>query len=284
MAKRKLSRNILIVCEGTKTEPDYFRFIAKKISYPKNIWDVVEISDNTTLPNDIPIPAPTGLKVRKKRHFINPNKRKKGDRNALKELCDYLYGEGESIELYQTISAVPLRYVAQAQLIEKEQQLYEELWAVFDKDGHTHHKEAFKKAKETVYDKVVNIGFSSRSFEHWILLHFEKNKNTFHATECKNKDGDSLNCNATNGCKGTKCLCGYIRVRTPLSDYSKSSSPEDMNKMMEILLKPKTLNMAFENAAWLRGEIKKDPNTNTKEIFELNPYTDIDILVRNLIS
>ncbi len=284
MAKRKLSRNILIVCEGTKTEPDYFRYIAQKLSYPNHIWDKVEISDNTTLPNEIPIPGPTMLKVRKKRHFINPNKHKKGDKNALKELCDYLYGEDASIEIYQSIKAVPLRYVGQAQLIENEQQLYEELWAVFDKDGHTYHKEAFLKAKEVVNGKVVNIGFSSRSFEHWILLHFEKNKSPFLASNCKDENGDPLGCNSNFGCKGLKCLCGYIRTFTPLKNFNKSNSPEELSKMMEVLLKPATLERAFENAAWLRSEIEKDSSNKAKEVYDLNPYTNIDILVKTLIS
>jgi hypothetical protein len=148
MAKRKLKRCILIVCEGTKTENDYFNYIAQFISLPNKVWDTVEVSDNITLPDDISIPAPLSLGKRKKRQLNNPNKHKvSNERNVLKELCDYLYGV-DAGDLYKEIKAVPLRFVAQAQLIEEEQQLYEELWAVYDKDGHTYHKEAFDRAKK----------------------------------------------------------------------------------------------------------------------------------------
>lgn len=187
MGKRKFKRSILIVCEGTKTEHDYFEYIATHISYKKKIWDIVEVCDNKTIPKDIPIAPPTELGKRKKRQFINPNKRKISEQNALKELCIHLYGESDGIEQYEDIKAVPLRYVAQAQLIEEEQQMYEELWAVFDMDGHSHHKQAYEKADEEVNGKKVQIGFTSRSFEHWLLLHFEKNKTPFTSSECKDE-------------------------------------------------------------------------------------------------
>ncbi|NOU16054.1 MAG: RloB domain-containing protein [Bacteroidales bacterium] len=284
MAKRKLGRSILIVCEGTKTEHDYFQYNALNISYSKGIWDRIDISDNETIPNDISLPSSTELGKRKKRPFINPNKRKIREQNVLMELCKYLYGDESGFEKYQTIKAVPLRYVAQAQLIEKEQELYEELWAVFDKNGHSHHKEAYVKANELVNNKKVQIGFTSRSFEHWILLHFEKNKSPFKSSECKNNKGIPLDCNSENGCKGLDCLSGYIRVNTPLKNYKKSNSSEDLLSMMNILLKPENLKRAFENAKWLREEIKNDPNLKSKKCYELNPYTDVDILVKKLIE
>ena len=77
----------------------------------------------------------------------------------MKELCKFLYGDKVGIEEYDSVKAVPLRYVAQAQLIEEEQEMYEELWAVFDKNGHSHHKEAFERAVHEVNNKKVHIGF-----------------------------------------------------------------------------------------------------------------------------
>lgn len=284
MTKRKLNRSILIVCEGTKTEHDYFLYIAENISKKKYIWDNVVVSDNKTIPNDIPISAPTELGSRQKRNFINPNKRIISERNVLKELCKYLYGELGGQKEYEEIKAVPLRFVAQAQLIEKEQEMYEELWAVFDKDGHSRHKEAYKKAEEMINNKKVQIGFSSRSFEHWIILHFEANKNEFLYTECKDRNDKPIECNENNGCKGIDCLSGYIRVNTLLKNYKKSNSKEDLANMMNILLNPANLNRAFKNAQWLRDEIKKDPALNKMEHYELNPYTDIDLLVKKLIE
>ncbi len=284
MAKRKLKRSILIVCEGTKTEHDYFEYIATYFSYKKNIWDIVEVSDNNTIPNDIPISKPSELGKRKKRQFTNPNKRKISEQNVLKELCKHLYGDVEGGEKYDSVKALPLRYIAQAQLIEEEQEMYEELWAVFDKDGHTHHKEAYEKAEQEVNDKKVQIGFTSRSFEHWILLHFEKNKTMFSVSECKDKKGIPITCNSETGCKGEVCLAGYIRINTPLEDYQKSNNKESLKSLMDILMHPDNLNRAFENAKWLRSEIEKDTILKNKKCYELNPYTDVDVLVKRLIE
>lgn len=282
MSKKKFKRSILIVCEGTKTEYDYFNYIGRNISIPKGIWDIVDVSTNTTIPNDIAIPPPTLLGARKKKHFVNPNKKKIPERNIMKELCIYLYGEDNGVEKYEDVKAVPLRYVALAQMIEEEKGMYEELWAVFDKDDHSHHKEAYEKAEEEVNGKKVNIGFTSRSFEHWLLLHFEKNKNEFLITECKDENDKVIGCNKTLGCQGAECLCGYIRVNTPLEDYSKSKNPEDFHTMMEMLLG--NLSNAFENAECLREEISNDANLNTKPHYELNPYTDVDLLIKRLVD
>lgn len=284
MGKRKFKRCILIVCEGTKTEHDYFEYIATHISYKKEIWDIVEVCDNETIPQDIPIAPPTELGKRKKRKFVNPNKKKISKKSVLKELCKHIYGQEEGIEYYEDIKAVPLRYVAQAQLIEKEQQMYEELWAVFDKDGHSHHQQAYDKAEEDVNGKKVQIGFTSRSFEHWLLLHFEKNLTPFSSSECKNERNKSLGCNSEHGCKGKTCLVGYLRSNTPLENYEKSNGAETLKETMNLLLSDKFLNAAFENAKWLRDEIKKDGTLNDKKCFELNPYTDVDFLVKRLIE
>ncbi|MBE8723531.1 RloB family protein [Flavobacterium hungaricum] len=283
MRKRKINRSILIVCEGTKTEYDYFQYIGEKISIPRGVWDTVEVSTNVTIPKDIPIPAQTSLAKRKKKSFINPNKRKISDQNVLLKLCSYLYGEKEGFEKYENVKAVPLRFVALAQMLEEEQRIYEELWAVYDKDDHPFHKEASEKALELTNDKVVNIGFSSRSFEHWIILHFEKNKKEFLVTDCKDEKDEPLGCNKDIGCKGQTCLCGYIRTNTPLVNYSKSNSPKDFEDMMNVLMKPANLRKAISNAEWLREEIRNSEESN-KPIYELNPFTDIDYLVKKLID
>ncbi len=290
MGKRKLNKCILIVCEGTNTEYDYFRFIKEYISIPNNIWDRVEVSHNSIIPNDVPIPSNAKLGIREKRQFLNPNKHKANAIDVLKELYEDIYGKKEKVVKYEDIKAVPLRYVVQAQLIEQKQQIYEELWAVFDKNGHTHHEEAFQKAKEKINNKIVNIGFSSRSFEQWILLHFEKSNFTFQQTECgerpkngkKRKGKKSFNCGKNEhekDCNGKNCLVGYIRINTPLKNYAKSNNQIDLKKMMDILLEKKTLKTAFSNAEWLRERYE-----NKGKIYELNPYTNVDVLVKKLLG
>jgi hypothetical protein len=115
-------------------------------------------------------------------------------------------------------------------------------------------------------------------------LHFEKNKKAFDKTECKTEKGISVECDHSIGCKGKECLAGYIRVNTPLKKYKKSNSPEEFKKMMDVLLNKENLNRAFENAEWLRNEIQNDPVLKLQEIYDLNPYTNIDVLVKKLIE
>ncbi|MEM7657786.1 MAG: RloB family protein [Bacteroidota bacterium] len=56
---------------------------------------------------------------------------------------------------------------------------FDELWVVFDKDGYTKHKAAFELAKKLCFGKRVQLAFSSIAFEHWVLLHFERNQHAF---------------------------------------------------------------------------------------------------------
>lgn len=128
---------------------------------------------------------------------------------------------------------------------------FDELWVVFDKDGYTKHKEAFELAKAN----KINIAFSSISFETWVLLHFERNNNSFA------KSANIINEKFHNN-------------DTYLGDYAKSG---DYNIYPKIETKTKT---AFENASWLRNWINIEYDQCT--IYEVNPYTDIDFLVKKL--
>ena len=74
--------------------------------------------------------------------------------------------EGESIKT----DAVNL-----VKLAKQEIKNYDEVWAVFDKDGYTKHEKAFDDAQK----HGIKLGFSSIAFEHWILLHYEQNRTAF---------------------------------------------------------------------------------------------------------
>jgi hypothetical protein len=129
---------------------------------------------------------------------------------------------------------------------------FDELWVVFDKDGYTKHKEAFELAEAN----KINIAFSSISFETWVLLHFERNHNPFA------KSANIINEKFHNN-------------DTYLSDYAKSG---DYNVYPKIQTQTKK---AFENASWLRNWI--NTNNGQRTIYEVNPYTDVDLLVKKLI-
>ncbi len=275
--KRQIERLLLIICEGTKTETQYFKWLSEVIAIPKGIWSKVEVHSSDTIPNDISISKNGELGARKKRQFRseNPNKRNQ-TKDVLRELWEHVYGTDIDSKKYEDIKAQPLRYVAQAQCIEQDQGVYDELWAVFDKNGHKYHKEAFERAQQKVNGKVTNIAFSNRSFEQWILLHFEKSNRIFEQTECK-EGKKSLECNALQGCKGETCLVGYIR-KNYLSNYEKSSDNEELTLMMDELIKRH--DSAFENANWLRQQY-----TNSDlPIYERNPYSDVDALIKSLLN
>lgn len=129
---------------------------------------------------------------------------------------------------------------------------FDEVWVVFDKDGYTKHKEVFKLAET----HKVNIAFSSISFETWVLLHFERSNAPF--KKSANIIDDKFHNNESY-----------------LINYAKSG---DYN--VYPILKDK-INQAFENAAWLRDWLHSISTTYT--IYEVNPFTNVDLLVKKLI-
>lgn len=129
---------------------------------------------------------------------------------------------------------------------------FDELWVVFDKDGYTKHNEAFELAKE----HGIKIAFSSISFEIWVLLHFERNITAF--------------------VKSAMIIDNKFRNNERyLPDYAKSG---DYNLYPYI---KENTQQAFENASFLRKMLNgKIPNF---EIHEINPYTNVDFLVKKLV-
>lgn len=132
---------------------------------------------------------------------------------------------------------------------------FDEVWVVIDKDGYTQHKEAFELAATPIDGKIVNIAFSSISFEHWILLHFEKNSNAF------TKSADVIQ---------------YLIDNNFFTAYQK-------NINIYSSLKNKT-ETAIENAAWLRRQQESTLTVNGNLIFNINPITNVDKLVKRLFG
>ena len=138
-------------------------------------------------------------------------------------------------------------------LAKQEIKNYDEVWAVFDKDGYTQHEKAFDDADK----HGIKLGFSSIAFEHWILLHYEQNRNSF--------------LNSQN-------VIDYLKEKSYFTGYSKKP---------DISIYPRLQNLtqtAIENAAWLRMEMEKNLAACDNKIYELNPYTTVDDLVRKLLD
>jgi hypothetical protein len=158
---------------------------------------------------------------------------------------------------------------------------FDELWVVFDKNGYTKHSEAFALAEGDGLRKKVNIVFSSIAFEHWVLLHFEKCATSFVKSDCKDAKEHSLFCGTNQhnqDCQGIRCVAGYIRQNGFCKDYSKSN-----NYSFYFNYKDKTGN-AVKNAAWLRFKMTQKLVDKGGKIYEINPYTDVDILVKRLLG
>jgi len=130
----------------------------------------------------------------------------------------------------------------------------DEVWAVFDKDGYTKHTEAFDMARKQ--KPRVNIAFSSISFEQWVLLHFERNRQPY---------------------ERSKEIIAHLREEKLFENYSKKKKLNLYAK-----LKRKTP-YALENAAWLRYKQASEISKHHEKIYELNPYTNVDKLVRKLL-
>lgn len=123
----------------------------------------------------------------------------------------------------------------------------DEAWVVYDQDGYTKHAETFEIAKS----KGVKIAFSATSFEYWILLHFE------YTTAFFPKSDDIIK---------------YMK-KSEYIDYSKSDR-DVYSKISD------RLETAKRRALRVRAD--KEKTDFGTPIYELNPYTDIDILISEI--
>ncbi|MDR2913999.1 MAG: RloB family protein [Tannerella sp.] len=152
---------------------------------------------------------------------------------------------------------------------------FDELWVVFDKDGYTKHEDAFQLAK----DNDIKIAFSSIAFEEWVLLHFERNIYAFSKSDCKDGRKKYICCGTharEDDCKGSNCVAGYMREKKYYLGYSKSSEIS-----IYPFLKDKT-GHAILNSAWLRFRLRKEILECGEKLFEINPFTNVDDLVKRL--
>lgn len=261
---RQSKKVIHIVCEGTHTEPLFFASIRDAIL--EGVYDIGDctiniipkpiISDNIDVPKT-PV-ARGSYQVKKIRRAMKP---------------------GETEEGILTGFPAPLNWIRTAQEKLRES-ISDEAWAIFDKDGHPAMAEAFAAAEEEIDGRTIGIAFSSRSFEYYMLLHFEYIYQEFHATECgerihgKKKQLKCMLPEAKLGsCQGDRCINGYARSK---AYWVRSKSTESMFP----LVKDK-LNIGIIHAHWLRAESDRE---NTNFVYERNPYVTTDKLICRLTN
>lgn len=151
-----------------------------------------------------------------------------------------------------TTHALGLVQLAQSKMSE-----FDEVWAVFDKDGYTKHAETFAAANTPIDGKTVNIAFSSIAFEQWILLHFTRSEAAYP------KSADII-----AQLTGNNYFPGYVKTA-----YQETYAQ----------LKDKTI-IALENSAWLRFRLTQQGILPATPVYNTNPYTDADVLVKRLLG
>jgi hypothetical protein len=190
---------------------------------------------------------------------------------ALREIVNDSPRYSVSVELLDLKDGVrqdPMGLVEAAKSINDEEG-YDEVWAVFDKDRDR--DVALQNAFAFARQHNIQIAFSSIAFEHWILLHFEKNNTAFERSDCESR-GDVCECN------GQRCTVTYMK-QTHFEDYRKGS--------VKLYSQVSPLNAAaIENAAWLKFQNRQNLSA-TLEIqypYNLNPHTDVDNLLIKLLE
>lgn len=256
-------RNIVIVCEGSDTEPSYLEDLCKKAAHRFDNIRIVPFGNESKLSVLRTHNAAQAKNGRKRRKLIYNSSASSGN--------FYWVKEEEDDALYEKYKAQPTRYVREAQLFMEDG--YVEGWAVYDHDKFPNHKEA-----RTLADSVpnLNIAFSSISFEEWMLLHFERNPKPFDCSCCKENQKE-VGCGLAEtepdkNCHGERCLIGYLREKQYIPDYSKSKKD-----LFSSFTMPR-INIARVNAAWIKT-ISDD-----KTIYNRNPYCDFDALVERLLG
>lgn len=251
---RQNPKTILIVCEGEGTEPNYFNKL-RDILIDENLNVSIEIK-----------PRPKEESVIEELFKLRPG----GKKRIIQDIDNQLH---ESV-IEEKYKAQPTRYVREAQK-GLEDGTYEEVWAVFDKDGHPRHLEAFELADVKINDKKVNIAFNSLAFEFWILLHFENNNTAFEKSMCR-IDKKPLLCGAKihdDDCKGEKCISGRIVSQKHLK-Y------ENDRKEFDFRIFHPHVNDAIIRA----NKLRKLYYGNEIPVYKLNPYTSTDKLVYKLLN
>lgn len=138
--------SILLICEGTHTEPNFFSAMVDWLKENGKINFEVQILPKPTITlEDNELDLGRGMKERKKRILKN-------DTNFQRELENTILFPGEQ----------PLNWV-KAGL--EQLTIFDEVWTIFDKDGHPKTAKAFELSQETeVEGKKLKIAFFKSMF------------------------------------------------------------------------------------------------------------------------
>lgn len=258
--RRKLKDSLVIVCEGTDTEFLYFSDIAKVVqSEQPERFGIIRV-------------VPTPVEVLEMEAARKACKKKLLPGATGKSHPEWLYyvEEDHSQAEYDKNKALPARFVREAQLFLEDGE-FTEAWAIYDKDIHPGHKRALELAN---MDSRLHIAYSAYSFEEWILCHFERNSHPYYDSICE----EGI-CGVNNaGCMGHDCLIGRIRQKGYIRDFKKNMSGLYAKHLAQ------RMPQAMINVAWLRFVGRVHEKELDIKLYQRNPYTTIDTLMRYLMS
>ena len=257
---------IMLICEGRKTEPNFFYCLCEDLRKQGVLGCTFKVLPKSSFEKeDEETNADRGDRRRKTRELLE-GKSMKEDENVR------FPGE-------QPLNWVKggLDYLS----------TYNEVWCIFDKDGHPKQKEAFELVeKSQSEDKNINIAFSSRCIEYYFLLHFEYIYKAFSKSECIEKQYRGresktvyFNCMTEQAipgkaCDGSQCINGYARKQ----GYWKESK-SDMS--LYPILKERLL-YGIKNA--IRVNEESFVNDSISVVYERNPFVTAHTLTARLLG
>ena len=153
-----------------------------------------------------------------------------------------LFWEGNLSKNEQKCKEQITYYQTKANSLLEDNTPFDQIWLIFDNDDNNEEKQnVFNYLCTKAKDFNIDIAYSNRQFENWILLHFEQNRHIFLASECKNclegskqikqKYSDDCRCRLSDfsknkkcvetDCKGNTCIGGYLTENKLHSSYKK---------------------------------------------------------------
>lgn len=257
---RSFKKAMLLICEGTKTEPNFFSAFRDDKNKCKVEGEIIIQPKPSLALEDIDVQLKRGNFVRQKR--------------ALKSV--------EEDDLPMVFPGPqPLNWVKTGI---NGLDTFEEVWCIFDRDEHPKRREAFELVdSQRQAGKNIYIAFSSRCIEFYFLLHFEYLYKAFEKSECHEKiNGKTryFRCCLPDevigkACQGERCVNGYARMK---GYWTESKSDLSLYPFIK-----EHLLFAIRNAELIRRESSLHYNPAIP-FYDRNPYVTVDRLIARLLG
>lgn len=284
-------KKLLIICEGENTEPLFFDELMKFAVNNETFktWIDYYYCEGSSI-NDVRIdPVPP---------HVQDNSENTG-RGQTKSLVNKRKVNTDSEDQKELLredkgTAQPLNWVKRGI---KNHDMFEQVWCVFDNDerniqgltqglGKSSLEQAFKEAG----NNNINIAYSNRCFEYFLLQHFELNIKAFDECECKDKvlkykcktDNQGVCVESKDlNYKGKTCINGYARYK---KYWINSKSKENAGTSKSVFSLTSKLLMNGVCNSYLARKYVCANSPQIINLWDYNPYTDVDKLVLRLIG